>query len=65
MKKFDEYEFLSFCEEQYLNGLGQENAHAEQRNGTVSESVKAKSSWELICLLGEYLTTESKNGSKP
>jgi hypothetical protein len=51
---FDEYEFLEYCEEQYLNGLCQEDAHEQQRAGTVSDTVKEMPTWQLICWLGEY-----------
>ncbi len=47
---FNEYEFLNYCEEQYLNGLGQEDAHEQQRNGTVSETVKEMPAWVLVLL---------------
>jgi hypothetical protein len=51
---FDEYEFLKYCEEQYLNGLGQEDAHEQLRAGTVSETIKSMPAWILVCWLGEY-----------
>ena len=54
---FDEYEFLKYCEEQYLSGLGQDDAHKEIEEDTVSESVKSQSAWTLVCWLGEYQKT--------
>ncbi len=54
---FNEYSFLRYCENCYLEGLDQERAHEEIRQETVSESVKSQPIWQLVCWLGDYLET--------
>lgn len=56
MIEFDEYEFLDWCGEQYLEGLGQDDAHVLQRNDGVRDAIRALPPYDLIILLGKYLS---------
>ena len=61
---FSEYEFLAYCEKQYLNGLGQEDAWEQQKAGTVSEAIREMPAWTLVCWLAEYTEQQQSKGAE-
>lgn len=61
MAEFNEYEFLNWCGERYLEGLSQEEAHLLQKMDRVQETIKALPPYDLIIFLGAYLSRETTN----